>query len=472
MLAALLRNHPLANLSFGLVLVAGFLTYGLLPRQQDPTINFNWIMVTTVLPGASALDVEKKVTDPLEDAIRGIANVKFVSSNSRESVSSLLVRFDDIDDRTFDKRLADLRREIQNAEVELPTEAEDPLILEITSANAFPTATIAVVGEAYDENLRRQAHKIEKDLERLTGVDRVDPIGAADPELHVDFDPAALEALAVSPGQVADTVAAFFQDVAAGSARQGGADWLVRLAGSDREPARLAARPVVGAAGEVRIGDVAEVQRAREKAAKLARVDGRPAVVLALMKKENASTLGLVERLRGYLDGRNRVGDQTGKWDATVAGTTFEQIYTENNGKVDGVVSANDTMAGGIVARLDANGLAGKVPVTGQDASVEGLQRILAGTQCMTVYKDTNLEAKAASDLAIALINGDTATADSLATGEVEDTVLGTKVPSALAIPEIIYADNVKKVVDDGFQQASDICTAEYAKYCQQYGVQ
>lgn len=166
------------------------------------------------------------------------------------------------------------------------------------------------------------------------------------------------------------------------------------------------------------------------------------------------------------------VGDQTGKWDATVAGTTFEQIYTENNGKVDGVVSANDTMAGGIVARLDANGLAGKVPVTGQDASVEGLQRILAGTQCMTVYKDTNLEAKAASDLAIALINGDTATADSLATGEVEDTVLGTKVPSALAIPEIIYADNVKKVVDDGFQQASDICTAEYAKYCQKYGVQ
>jgi len=312
LLAAFLRNHPLANLSFGLVLVAGFLAYGLLPRQQDPTINFNWIVVTTVLPGASALDVEKKVTDPLEDAIRGIANVKFVSSNSRESVSSLLVRFDDIDERTFDKRLADLRREIQNAEAELPTEAADPLILEITSANAFPTATIAVVGEADDENLRRQAYRVEKDLERLAGVDRVDPIGAADPELHVDFDPAALEAVGVSPGQVADTVAAFFQDVAAGSARQGGADWLVRLAGSDREPARLAARPVVGAAGEVRIGDVAEVQRAREKPSKLARVEGRPAVVLAVMKKENASTLALVERLRGYLDGRNRVGDQTG----------------------------------------------------------------------------------------------------------------------------------------------------------------
>ena len=58
----------------------------------------------------------------------------------------------------------------------------------------------------------------------------------------------------------------------------------------------------------------------------------------------------------------------------TKAGNAFEQMYTENNGKIDGVVSANDTMAGGIIARLKANGLAGKVPVTGQDASVEGLQ--------------------------------------------------------------------------------------------------
>ncbi len=57
------------------------------------------------------------------------------------------------------------------------------------------------------------------------------------------------------------------------------------------------------------------------------------------------------------------------EWDDNKAGTAFEQLYTQNNGNIDGVVSANDTMAGGIIARLKANGLAGKVPVTGQDAS-------------------------------------------------------------------------------------------------------
>ncbi len=165
------------------------------------------------------------------------------------------------------------------------------------------------------------------------------------------------------------------------------------------------------------------------------------------------------------------VGDQTGEWDATKAGTAFEQLFTKNDGKVDGVVSANDTMAGGIIARLKANGLDGKVPVTGQDASVEGLQRILAGTQCMTVYKDTNLEAKAASDLAIALINGDKDKAASMATGKVKDTELGVDVPSALATPEIIYKDGVAKVIADGFQSKEDVCTGEFEKLCADNGV-
>jgi D-xylose transport system substrate-binding protein len=166
------------------------------------------------------------------------------------------------------------------------------------------------------------------------------------------------------------------------------------------------------------------------------------------------------------------VGDQSGFWDATKAGTAFEQLYTQNDGKIDGVVSANDTMAGGIIARLKANGLAGKVPVTGQDASVEGLQNILSGAQCGSVYKNTNLEAKAASDLAIALIKGDKAAADALATGSVPDSVTGKDVKSALATPVWITADTAKQVVSDGFAKASDICTGDYAAACTKYGVQ
>jgi multidrug efflux pump subunit AcrB len=312
MIRTLLHNHVLANLAFVLALVIGFLSYGMLPRQQDPTINFNWVVITTILPGASALDVEKKVTDPLEDAIRNIQDIKFVSSNSRQSVSSLLVRFGDVDQRTFDKHMADIRREIQNTEDELPEQAEDPLILEITSANAFPSASIAVVGRADDENLRVQARNVEKALERLGGVDRVDPVGLSDPELHVYFDPAALEALGLSPNQVADTVSAFFQDVAAGSLELGRQNWLVRLVGSSSEPSELGRRPVVGAPGEVTLERVAGVQRGRERPDKLAMVEGRPAVLMAVMKQENANTLEVVERIQDYIDQRNTLSRTTG----------------------------------------------------------------------------------------------------------------------------------------------------------------
>ena len=165
------------------------------------------------------------------------------------------------------------------------------------------------------------------------------------------------------------------------------------------------------------------------------------------------------------------VGDVSGEWDANKAADAFDGLYTKNNGKIDGIISANDTMAGGIIARLKANGLAGKVPITGQDASVEGLQNILAGNQCMTVYKNTALEADLASKLAIDVINGDKSAADSLASGSVEDPTTHQQVKSALATPEAIFKDNIKKPFDDGFVSASDVCTGQYAKLCSQAGI-
>jgi D-xylose transport system substrate-binding protein len=165
------------------------------------------------------------------------------------------------------------------------------------------------------------------------------------------------------------------------------------------------------------------------------------------------------------------VGDVSGEWNDQKAANAFDGLYTKNNGKIDGVVSANDTMAGGIIARLAANNLAGKVPVTGQDASIEGLQRVLDGTQCMTVYKNTNLEADLASKLAIAVIKGDKSGADALATKTVPDTTTNKDVKSALATPEAIYKDGVKKVIDEGFQKASDVCTGKYAKLCTDAGI-
>jgi D-xylose transport system substrate-binding protein len=163
------------------------------------------------------------------------------------------------------------------------------------------------------------------------------------------------------------------------------------------------------------------------------------------------------------------VGDQSGEWDATKAGDVFEQMYTDNGGKIDGAVVANDTMAGGVIARLKAAGSAGQVPVTGQDASVEGLQNILMGYQAGTVYKNTDLEADAAAKLAIALINGDDTS--SLANGSVTDPDTNKDVPSALAVPVWVTLDNIQTVFDDGFAAYADVCTDDVKAACDKAGI-
>jgi D-xylose transport system substrate-binding protein len=154
-------------------------------------------------------------------------------------------------------------------------------------------------------------------------------------------------------------------------------------------------------------------------------------------------------------------------WDNTKAGTIFEGMMTQTQNKIDGVLAANDGLGNAAVAVLKRLGLNGKVPVTGQDATVQGLQNVLAGDQCMTVYKAIKQEADGASQLALALAKNQQVTG--LTT--VKDTQTGKDVPAKLLVPKAIFKDNVKDVVADGFVKASDLCTGAYAAMCTAAGI-
>jgi len=313
LLHKLLQNHVLANATFVVVLVVGALTYLQMPRSQDPEINFNWISVVTIMPGASATDIEKLITDPLEEAIQQVTDIKFVSSTSRESASDILVRFNDISKQTFDKRLNDLRREVQSkANAEFPDAAEDPHILEITSANSFPSATLVVSGNAKDDVLRRVALNIKQDIERIRGVDDVNTAALVEPELQVEFFTEHLRAKGITPTQLADTIKAFFRDTAAGDLKVGNQQWLVRLIGADADPGYLAQLPVIGAKGEVSIDTLARVSRGRENASQSVTVEGKPAVMLSVTKQAFVNTLDLIDDIDHYIEEKNKVTEQFG----------------------------------------------------------------------------------------------------------------------------------------------------------------
>jgi D-xylose transport system substrate-binding protein len=162
------------------------------------------------------------------------------------------------------------------------------------------------------------------------------------------------------------------------------------------------------------------------------------------------------------------VGEQAvPDWDNDQAVTIFEQMYTAANGKIDGVYAANDGLAGSVISILEKNQRAGQVPVTGQDATVEGLQNILAGTQCMSVYKSAKEEAGALAKAAIALAKGEAVSTDSTS----RDDKGNRDVPSVLLTPKAITKDNIDVVISDGGQSKDEVCAGKFAAMCTSAGL-
>jgi D-xylose transport system substrate-binding protein len=138
------------------------------------------------------------------------------------------------------------------------------------------------------------------------------------------------------------------------------------------------------------------------------------------------------------------------------------QITKFGADKITGVYAANDGVGGAAIASLQAAGVTKLPPVTGQDASLAGVQNILAGTQYMTVYKAFKPEAEAAAQAAVDLINGKKPKSDTTTDG----------VPSVLLNPVAVTIDKIQStVVADGLYKASDICTAQYAAACEKAGI-
>ena len=187
-----------------------------------------------------------------------------------------------------------------------------------------------------------------------------------------------------------------------------------------------------------------------DKEANLIYLNGSPTDNNATLFSQGAHSV--LDKITTY---KNVAEQAVPDWDNDKAVTIFEQLYTKVDGKVDGVYAANDGLAGGVISILKKNGQNGKVPVTGQDATVEGLQNILTGDQCMTIQKSATGQAGALAEAAIAMAKGDKAAT----TGRSRTRRASVEVPAVLLDPVAIDKSNVKAVIDAGDMKASDLCT-------------
>ena len=151
-----------------------------------------------------------------------------------------------------------------------------------------------------------------------------------------------------------------------------------------------------------------------------------------------------------------KAGDQWTDWDPIKARQIFDQMLARNSNKINGVVAANDGIAGAVIASLKAHGLK-KIPLTGQDATPTGVQFVLAGWQSGTVYKSVRKEANTAAAVAIALIKGKPVKG-------VNTKVSGIK---SILLPVVwITKKNYTLLFKEGFLKRSQVCKGQYRKYC------
>jgi D-xylose transport system substrate-binding protein len=147
----------------------------------------------------------------------------------------------------------------------------------------------------------------------------------------------------------------------------------------------------------------------------------------------------------------------TDGWKPEIAQKNMEQFLTKNNNKVDAVVSSNDGMAGGVVAALEAQGLAGSVPVSGQDGDKAALNRVALGTQTVSVWKDSRLLGKKAGEVAVALAGGKKMS-EIPGSSMFKGGAKGVEMTSQFLMPQAITKDNLNVVLDAGWISKAELC--------------
>lgn len=280
------REARLTALAILVVIAAGASAYLSIGRQEDPSFTNLFATVVTPYPGADPARVEALVTEKIEAELREIAAIKTLSSTSAAGVSSIRVELSEfLDLAEISEAWADIRDALSDVAKDLPAGVPEPdFDDDRTGAFSAISAVYPTRPGVTDAVLGRYAEVLEDRLRAVPGVSLVRSYGVPEEEVLVTVDPVALSSLGLTAAQVAEAIRAADPKVSAGRLRGRGSDLLIEVGGEIRSLDRVREIPLAtDAAGfSVRVGDVAQVTKtARVPAASLARLDGRPAVLVA-----------------------------------------------------------------------------------------------------------------------------------------------------------------------------------------------
>lgn len=285
---ALFLKHRLAsNLLIILMLMSGFWALMKLNTQFFPTFSLEIISVRVAWVGASAEDIEAGVTLPLEQTLRSVDGLKSMTSTSTRGISAITLEFrEDIDMTQALAQVEDRVAQQRN----LPAESDTPVVSRVVRYE--PIVRMLLTGLSSMDELRVLSRQFEHELLDI-GIEKVDFTGLPEEMMAIEISSIALQALALTPASIAESVSQYTTDQPAGGFGRDQGSRQLRILQQARDERDFAALPVASGidSGRIQLGDVAEIERRSREGQTRVRYQGKPAIELLLQRTESTDAL-------------------------------------------------------------------------------------------------------------------------------------------------------------------------------------
>lgn len=293
-----IKRPLIVRMSLILIIVFGIYSYWDMPRYLDPDLTIGEGIVVTVVPGFSPEEMEKLVTNKIEDELRGISEIRRHESKSFEGTSKVHIFFQtNLSEYEIDQGMQEVRNAVDRVD-DLPEEAEIPRVLEIDVA-IFPVCLVALSGDLPMMQLQDIAKDVAEVLEDIEGVSEVGILGERDNEIWVELNPHRMSTYGISTMDVARAIFNRSKNLPGGTVEMGDHETAIRMVGEPGSPGDLSGLALKSKnGGTVYLRDIARITPTLEKPYALTFVDKKNALVLAPKRKRNVNIIKIVDDIK------------------------------------------------------------------------------------------------------------------------------------------------------------------------------
>ncbi|WP_455381883.1 efflux RND transporter permease subunit, partial [Salinispira pacifica] len=299
MVRKLIEKHNAVFAFAALVIVMGVIAYVQLPRESMPEIKQPYIFVTTTYVGVSAQDIESLVTDPIERELDGMDGVDEITSESRQNFSFIFAKF--TSDVSVEAALRRVKDRVDIARTKLPDAAEEPFVKEF-SVSDWPFFVVVLSHPDGVQILRDASKRFEDEISRLPGVLDVEVSGRPEEQVAIDVDPSQLERYGFSVDDVIGAVQRENRSIPGGALENPERNYALAVTGEISEPGAFENIYVTDKDIRVRLGDLGSAKFTAAKSQTYSRLNGEPAVTLAVKKRLGTNVIDMANQIKARVD--------------------------------------------------------------------------------------------------------------------------------------------------------------------------